>query len=150
MRIFLLFLTLAAFLQSSFLGVNLVLLLIAARSLILKDQDNYLIAFISGIILGILLTQNLGFWALVFLLVVKLIQLIKELPFTSNIVTVLPIGFLVVLISSFLEQLFFKQSINFTKIIIETLVFLPIYILIKIWEERFVVKPVFKLKLGGK
>lgn len=147
MKSFLGFIILAALLQTAFIPLNLCLILIIARSFIVKDRSNYLLSFIGGIFLSILSGSVIGFWSIVFLMVVKLIQIIKSLPILSNFQTALPISILILTVISFLEQQLFNQTINFYKILWESLTLLLLYFLVKFWEERFVVRSEIKLKI---
>lgn len=52
MKTLLLLIALFAFLQSAFLPINLVLVLIIARSLIVDDRENLFLAFFGGLILS--------------------------------------------------------------------------------------------------
>lgn len=147
MKLFILFLILAGFIQTSFAGLNLCLVLLICRSFIVRDQLNLIMAFVIGIFLGILSAQNIGFWALVFLLAVEAIQVVKTLPILDNAKTLLPVSLLVVTMAAVSEAFLFGQSMNFTKILWETLLSLPIFLLLRFWEERFIVTPGIKLRI---
>lgn len=149
MKSFLGFLIIAALLQTAFIPFNLCLILIIARSFIVNDRSNYFLAFFGGIFLSILSGSVIGFWPIVFLAVVKLIQIIKGMPILSNFQTILPISTLILILISFLEQLFFNQTINFMRIFWESLILFVLYFLVKFWEERFVVRSEIKLKIRG-
>lgn len=150
MRLFIILILLSAFIQTSFLPINLCLILILSRSLVSYKRSNYILGTVSGIILGVLNGQNIGFWALVFLIVSAIIHSTKKLPFSFTYITVIPIAFLASLMVSFLEKTFFGQTINFVKVFIEAFLTLPAYIFIKFWEERFVVRTDIKLKISNK
>ncbi|MBI2022593.1 hypothetical protein HYS97_01970 [Candidatus Daviesbacteria bacterium] len=147
MRISILAILIAAFIQTSFLQVNLCLVLIICRSLIVERDSDYPIAFFSGLLLGILSSQNLGFWPVVFLILVKLIKLFKKLPFSSNYLTILPISLVLILSTAFLEKLIFNQSLNYLKIVFEFILILPTYVAMLFWEDRFVIEKDIKLKI---
>ena len=147
MWIFYLLLILAALLQTTFIPVNLVLILILARSFIAEDRSNYFAAFGAGIILGVMSTQNIGIWATIFLVVVRIIHLIKRLPIFENARTFLPTALLILLTVKFFEMLIFSQKTDYRVVVIEAVVSMPIFWMIRIWEERFIVKPQIKLKL---
>lgn len=149
MRLFIFLLLLSAFLQTSFLQINLCLILLISRSFAYEESENYYAALFGGLLLGFLSTANLGFWPIVFLLVVKLAHLIRRLPITANFLTVIPASLLIILVSSYVESLSYKTTINFVLIVLEAVLALPIYLLIRYWEERFVVKPELKLKIRG-
>lgn len=137
----------AAFIQSSFLPLNLVLIMLICRSLVIEETVNYYLALGSGLLLGILSPLNLGFWPLLFIVIVKLVQLLRKLPVLANLFTVLPISFLILTAVLYLQQLFFGQSIDFKLVVIETLLVLPTFIFFRFWEERFIIKPELKLRI---
>ncbi len=145
MKTFILILIIAAFLQSSFIPINLVLILLISRSLSLIDQANLAAAFLGGILLGLLSAANLGFWALVFLMVVKLIELIKKLPFSVNILTIIPVSLLLILAVEYSQQLLLGQTLSLTKVIVETVLVLPTYFVFNLLE-RGAFTPELKLR----
>lgn len=147
MRVYLLALILIALIQSSLLPINLCLCAIIAKSFASYGKENYYLALITGITLGILSTINLGFWALILLIVVWITHLVRKLPITTNYLTILPVSFGIILVVTLLESFFLNQKINYWIIIIESVLTLPLFVLIKIWEERFVVRDDIKLKL---
>lgn len=146
MKAFMLILIVAALLQSSVVPFNLVLLLLLARSLVKPSLGNLWLGFFSGILLGLLTSQNLGFYALVLVGMVELMNLLKSAPVSSNYLTV-PLVAAVLLIVSVLEQLFLHQLSNWNLIVVETALFLPVFVTVKFWEERFIPTPAIKLKL---
>ena len=75
---------LSAFLQTSFVGANIVLLFLVCRSFIVESRMNYFLAFFSGLLISILAVQNLGFWALVFLIAVKIGHFNPEILYFSG------------------------------------------------------------------
>lgn len=140
-------LLIAAFFQTTFLPINLVLIIIITRSLAYEEALNYYLAIYAGIILGVLSSTNLGIYGIIFLANVKLAHLLRKLPVTANVFTVVVISFALFLSTAFFEMIFLKNSINFQKILIESAISLPIFIIIRIWEERFIVRPNVKLKI---
>jgi hypothetical protein len=149
MRPFLIILILAVFIQSSFIPLNLVLVLLIVRVFVVEDTANYWFGLLSGTMLGILTSVNLGFWTLFFLLAVKLIYLIRKNSLTHNTFAIVPIAFIFCLLAGFYEKLFLSQTVNFYKISAEALITFPFYIFFRYWEERFIVKRDTKLKLRG-
>src|SRR3989344_8289481 len=116
MKLFFLAFLLAAFIQTSFLDINLCLMLIIARSFVVERPSNYTVAFGGGIILGFLSGQNLGYLAVIFLITTKLIQIFKKLPISSNFLTVIPISAVIMVIFAWLESLFFNRTFNLLKV----------------------------------
>lgn len=149
MKLFILLLILIALIQTSFLPFNLVLVALLSRSLITEAVENYYLAFGIGIFLGVLASQNIGFWPIVFLLTVKLAYIVKKFPLSANAFTVIPIALVVLVGVEFLQQLVFAQSFDFKKTVTEAALTFPAYLIIKFWEERFIVKREIKLKIRG-
>jgi len=147
MKTLLLLITLFAFLQSAFLPVNLVLILIAARGLVSDDRQSLYIAFFGGLILGFLMQVNLGYYPLIFLLVVKTAFLIKKLPVSFNLLVIFISGIFLIGIGNVLSIIFIQQEFKLHIYIIEILLFVPFYYLVRFWEERFSVKPHQKLRI---
>lgn len=145
MKLFILLLTLAAFIQTAFLPINLCLVLLIARSLVTVERTNLYAAFISGIILGLLSGANLGFRPLIFLIIVEIAQIFKKLPISTTLFLI-PLSFGLIFIANLLESLLFGQHINVQSMVLEMIVLPLAYLLIRFWEERFVVKPGIKLR----
>lgn len=147
MKIFLLVIVLASFLQSAFLPINFVLVLIVARSLVVEDTGNYFLAFFGGLILSFLTQANLGYWPIIFLIVVKLAYMIKKIPVSFNPLIIFISGAILILITDYSGLLFSQQSFSLWIYLTEIILILPIYFISKIWEERFTVKKHTKLRI---
>lgn len=148
MRLFIFTLILASFIQTAFLEIPLCLTMLICRSFVTEEKQNYYLAFFSGLLLGLLSTQNIGFWPLIFLVIVKLTHLIRKLPFTANFLSIVPITFILLTLALYSESLISNSKIIFGNIYLSTILSLPIFLMIKFWEERFTVKPGIKLKIG--
>lgn len=139
---------LSAFLQTSFIGIDILLLILVCRSFILESRANYFLAFVTGMLISLLAVQNLGFWALIYLLVVKIGHVFGKLPFNRGLLTLVPAVVISVLFSTVLQWLVLGITINWTKPIIEIFVAIPIYFLLDFWEDRFMAHTTnVKLKL---
>ena len=147
MKTLLLLITLFAFLQSAFLPVNLVLVVLVARSLIVSDRDNLYLAFFGGMILGFLTQINLGYFPLVFILIVKLGEFIKTFPVSFNMLMIFVTGAVLVAIVGGLNMVFINQNMSLYIHLIEAILVVPFYFVIRLWEERFVVKAHMKLRM---
>lgn len=147
MRLIFLLTLIGIFAQTSFLPLNLALIIILTRTLVVDEPSNYYLAFFAGILLGVQSLTNLGFYPLVFVILVKAINLFKKSPFSNNLLLIIPVSFLVFILMSFLEKIFLTTEINFQKIALEMFLSIPIYLFIRFWEERFVVKPNIKLRI---
>ncbi len=148
MKIFLLILLIAIFLQASVVNLNLCLILLVVRSLVVEKRENLYLAFIAGIFLGLLTTRNLGFYPLVFVLLIKLLSILNRSRVTpANYLLVLPICAIIFTSFEYLELFLFGQSVKFIKIIVEILLVIPIFLITTILEDRFTPKGGMKLKM---
>lgn len=147
MKLFIFILILAAFLQSSFIPINLCLILLICRSLALDEKANYVIGFITGLFLGILTSVNLGFWPLIFVIVVKLVHLSRKSPISAYALTILPLTFSISLLVLYIQTFIFSQTFNITPAITQAALALPLFFLIRFWEERFELRPEIKLRV---
>lgn len=139
MNVFIGLLIFAAFLQTSFVPVNMVLVLIVARSLLIDARSNYFLAFSAGILLGVLSAQNIGYWPIILLIAVKVTYLIRKLPFNIGLPTFLLALALSLTIQILAEYLFLHHSINWTKPLTEFITGIPIFLFIRFWEDRFMI-----------
>lgn len=147
MKTILLFITLFAFLQSAFLPINLVLVVLIARSLVAEGRDNLFLAFFGGLILGFLTQVNLGYYPIVFVFVVKLAGMLKRMPVSFNFLMILILGAILILFSALIDSLFIKIPFSIYPHLIEIVLVIPTYSLVKLWEGRFVAKSHMKLKV---
>lgn len=113
----------------------------------MDDKSNLYLAFFGGILLGLLMSVNIGFYTLLFIIIVEILRMLRRFAISANILVVPPITFVFLLVISYLEQLFFHQTFSLGNLIVQALLALPIYILVRFWEERFVVAPPLKLKI---
>lgn len=150
MRLFLLIIVLICFAQTTFLPINLCLVFLVSRALVTEDTANYASACTGGILLGVLTSLNIGFWALFFLVSVKLISFIRLLPLFSHWMLVVPVTFGCSLIASSLLQQFFGQTIQMSHIYIEAILSLPVYICMRYWYEHISFRTEMKLKIRGR
>lgn len=147
MKLFILFLILSIFLQTTLISLHLCAIFIISRSLVVEDRKNYYLAFIAGIFLSLLSIKNLAFYPLIFLIFVKIIHLIHRLPVASSLLMIIPIFASSLLLIMLLEWVVFGVSLDFIKFFWELVLSVPVYAFVKFWEERFVVKPHIRLKI---
>lgn len=147
MKLFIFILLIAAFLQTSFIPLNLCLIILICRSYAIHQKENYYLALYAGIFLGILSSANLGFWPLIMIPTVFIIHTIRLLPITGRVLTIIPVALLLLLASSGLEKLILNTAFVWWYPMISSIIALPIFIVIREWEERFITKKGIKLKL---
>lgn len=141
-------LILLSFLQSTILGVDLILVVLIARSLTVEDKENYFFAFGLGLLISYLTGQPLGLYSLVYLLLVKVVYLVKLISVGNHYLMILPIVLILSSLTQFIQNMFFSAAFTFSPVIAQTLLAIPIYLAVKFWEERFIPKKEIKLRLG--
>lgn len=141
-------LVLLAFLQSTILPFNLVFLWLLSRAFLVEEKANYYLAFFLGLLLSLLLNYPLGFLSLIYLLAVLTIRLIKAAQLSSSWLAILPLSALLLLLDLGAKSLILKNSLDFSSLIWQIILILPIFFLLKFWEERLIIKSEIKLKLG--
>ena len=146
MKLFIFLLLIAAFLQTSFISLNLCLIILICRSYAIHQKENYYLALFSGIFLGILSSANLGFWPLIMIGTVFIIHAIRLLPITGRVLTIVPVALLVLFSASGLEKLLLNTTFVWWQPILSAIIALPIFIVVREWEERLITKPGIKLK----
>ncbi len=139
---------LLSFLQSTFINIDLVLLIIICRSLIMEDQKNYYLAFGVGLLLAYLTEQPLGIVSIFSFVVIRIVYLLTKTALGNYWLIVIPLVAIIYSVEQLIEQLFFQSPFDLKEIIILAILSLPIYLLMKIWEERFIPKKEIRLKLG--
>jgi rod shape-determining protein MreD len=141
-------LSLLAFFQVTFIPLDLVLIVLVIRAFIRVEESNLYLAFFFGLLISLLEQNLLGIHSLVYLTLVQLSHLVTKAPFSKNVLTVIPLVFVALLIDDvIISAMTFKSIQLFPKIIIETTLVLPIYIVLRIWEERFIIRNEIKLKI---
>lgn len=136
-------LILLAFLQTSILPVNFGLILILVRAFIKQDRANFLLGLSFGLLLSHLMHLPLGLLSAVFVILVELVYLWSKTPIARNALTILPISVVALLI---VEKLSGTTQI-WPQIFWEIILILPIYLLVRFWEEQFTPPREIKLRV---
>lgn len=147
MKLFIFLIFIAAFLQTSFIPLNLCLLLLICRSYTVHESKNYYLALIAGVLLGILTSFNTGFYSLIFIGAVFLIHGIRLLPVTGRFLTVIPVAWVILVSAMAIENLFYQVAFNIWLPTIASILALPVYLIVREWEDRFIAKSGIKLKV---
>lgn len=141
-------LIIASFLQNTILPVNLVLIVLICRSLVRVDKTNLYLAFGFGLLNSYLSVTVLGLESLLFLGIVQAVQMLSRSRFASSAFLIIPLCIFFLSLNYLVLSLTTHNSVVlFPRILWEGLISLPIYYLIKLWEERFVVRKELKLKV---
>lgn len=146
MKTLIIILIAAAFLQTTILPIEFVLLILICRAYIKSGKENLYLAFAFGLLVSHLNTASLGLQSMVYLAIVLMTESLSKLRLAGNPLLIVPIS----LVFLFLNQIFFSminhQSLEVSNIIFASLLSLPILYLIRFWEERFIVQREIKLR----
>jgi rod shape-determining protein MreD len=148
MKALILILILLAFLQSTILPINVVLVVLVIRAYIKTNANNLYLAFGIGMLVSLLTNVSLGIDSFIYLVFVELTHLLSKSAFSKNVLTVIPLIFIELgiyhLITAFItHQTFFIWS----NLIIETLISMPVYIGLRFFEDRFLIRKEVKLRV---
>lgn len=147
MKTLVVILIIASFLQTAILPINLVLIILICRSYIKISKASLYLAFGFGLLISHLSLVNLGFYSVVYLFATQITESLSKVRLAGNSLLILPISFVLLTVSHILTSIFLHQSLQiFPKVIIESIISLPILIMVRIWEERFIVRGDIKLK----
>lgn len=149
MKPLILVLIIISFIQSTILPLDLVLIILICRSFVEARQGNFWLAFSFGLLLSALSGQPLGLLSLFYLAAVLAAGTLKQSRFSSTWITVLPMSLAILLSGQLLVSLLNKTAFSLTAVFYQLALVLPTFLIISFWEERFVVKPEVKLKIGN-
>lgn len=135
-------LILLAFLEAATLPIKLVLTVLLIRAFIRQDSANLFLAFFLGLLLSHLQNLPLGLNALVFLILVEAVYLWSKTTFSHNLWTAVPVIGVLLFAAEFITG-----AGQYMNILWELLLVPLIYLSVRFWEERFIIRPEQKLKL---
>lgn len=141
MRTTIFILVLAAFFQTTVLPINLVLIILICRAYLRPEQSNLFLAFAFGLMTAYLTLDNLGFQSLTYLILVQLAQVFSKVRFFTHSFLIVPLTFSLLSINAIVNS-----SQILPNYLVESILSLPIFYLVKLWEERFIVPKDIKLK----
>jgi len=131
-----------AFLQTSVLPLNIVLIILICRSYLRTDKANLFLAFAFGLLLSYLNLNLMGFLSIIYLIIIQATQILSKTRLAGNSLLIVPLVFIALSINDLL-----LRDFNLTKIILESIFSLPIFYIVRIWEERFIVRKEIRLKV---
>lgn len=139
-------LILISFLQNTLVPVDLVMLVLISRSFLIDEKLNYYLAFFLGLLISFLSSSSLGGVSLIYLCLVMLISIFRKTQFATYWLVIVPATLVLASLTQFLEMFLMGHKFNLSVVIWQIVLILPIYLLIKFWEERFIPKKDIKLK----
>ncbi len=137
----------AAFLQSTILPIELCLLILICRSYIKSGKENLYLAFAFGLLVAHLNTVSLGLQSMVYLSFVLMTEGLSKIRLAGNPLLIVPISLVFLFLNQIIFSMINHQSLEVSNIIFASLLSLPALYLIRLWEERFVVRKEIKLKI---
>lgn len=142
-------LIITSFLQSAIIPLDLVLVILICRAFVKEEKENFYLAFGFGILVPFLNGHILGLQSIIYLLIVFLTHLISKSRFAKNsLYLIVPSSFVFLSLSSMVNSLLTHMSIQlFPRVILETLLCVPVFYFLRVWEERFIVRKDIKLKV---
>ncbi|MFH0936693.1 MAG: hypothetical protein V1808_00145 [Candidatus Daviesbacteria bacterium] len=141
-------LLLLSFIQASLLPWNFVLLILISRFLIVDDKANLYLAFGFGLLLSSLLNLPWGSLSLLYLSFLLIVNLIKKAPFAGFWLIILPLALVILVFNQLMENVLTSSSFQLFSLVPQVILVIPIYFLMRFWEERYRPRQEIKLKMG--
>lgn len=147
MKTLIVILIIASFMESTILPIDLVLIILIARSYIRSDKSNLWLAFSFGLLIAFFNLTALGIQSLIYLTLVAISEGLSKSRLAGNSFLIIPLSFVLLSLNQLISASFFGESFLFPKIVLDAVFSLPILYLIRLWEERFIVQKGIKLKV---
>ncbi|MBI2599507.1 hypothetical protein HYW43_01135 [Candidatus Daviesbacteria bacterium] len=148
MKTLIIVLIIASLLQSTILPIDLVLIILICRSFIKLDQANLFLAFSFGLLDSHLNLIPLGLNSLIYLFIIQITQTLSKSRLAGNSLLICPLSLILLSAYQLISSLFLQQTPQlFPKVLWEGLAALPIFYIVRLWEERFIVYKDIKLKI---
>ncbi|MBI4038874.1 hypothetical protein HY384_02850 [Candidatus Daviesbacteria bacterium] len=142
-------LIIVAFLQTTILPIDLVLIILICRSYIKVGKLNLILGFWLGLLVSFLDLTPLGVQAVIYLFIIQLVQVLSKFPLAGNSLLIVPISLILLSLNHFFISLAAQTTTQlFPKVIVESLLSLPVLYLLRLWEDRFFVRKEIRLKIA--
>ncbi|MBI2601012.1 hypothetical protein HYW42_03600 [Candidatus Daviesbacteria bacterium] len=151
MKTLLALLIIVAFLQTTILPFDLVVVILILRSVVKADQLNLYLGFGMGLLVSHLSAIPIGVDSIIYLVLIQITRSFAKSQFSENIFLFLPLAVVLLIISNVSKALIFNQSISlWPEVATQILLAIPVYYALKLWEERFIFKKEIKLRYSEK
>lgn len=148
MKTLIVVLIIISFIQSAILPLDLVLIVLICRSYIRTDKANLYLAFSFGLLNGHLNLTSMGLQSLLYLILVSVTESLSKSRLAGNSFLIIPLSLVLVSINQAVLSIFTGGSIQlYPKTLWEAALSLPIFYLVRLWEERFIVRRGIKLRI---
>ncbi|MCL4366307.1 hypothetical protein M1437_03710 [Patescibacteria group bacterium] len=147
MKTLIIILIIASFIQTTILPINLVLIVLICRAYIKSETNNLYLAFAFGLVTSHLNLTILGLQSLIYLVAVWVTHLLSKLRLAGNPLLIMPICLVFLSLNQIINVGINYIVLDFPKLIFQAVLSLPILYLVRLWEERFIVRKEIKLKI---
>jgi len=147
MKTLIIVLTIASFIQTTILPLDLVLLILICRAYLKPIKSNLILSFVFGLIISHLELTPLGIHSIIYLILIQLTESVSKFRLAVNSLLIIPVAFVILSLNQAALSLISHRTIEFPKVIFESLLSLPVFYLIRLWEERFIVRREIRLKI---
>ncbi|MBI2018872.1 hypothetical protein HYS96_04175 [Candidatus Daviesbacteria bacterium] len=148
MKTLIIVLIIAAFIQTTLLPLDLLLIILICRAYIKTGKENLYLAFLFGLLISHLTLTLIGVKSVLYLILIQITQVLSKSRLAGNSVSLIPLVFVLLSANQITNVFLLQQTIQiFPRILIESIISLPILYLIRLWEERFIVRADIKLKV---
>ncbi|OGE37069.1 hypothetical protein A3D79_00565 [Candidatus Daviesbacteria bacterium RIFCSPHIGHO2_02_FULL_39_8] len=128
--------------------VDLVLIILICRSFIKEEDKNLYLTFAFGLLVAHLNGNLIGTQSIIYLVTIFATHLIQRSRFAKNWILIIPLSLIFFSLNTATLSVLTNQSIQlFPKVVWETLLIVPAFHLLRIWEERFIPKKDIKLRV---
>lgn len=134
MKTLIIILIIISFVQTAIWPLDLVLIILISRAYLKAQKSNLFLAFFLGLLISHLTLGPMGIKSIVYLAVVQIIQVLSKSRLAGHPFLIVPLSFVFSLLDG-----------NFYLAVVVAISSLPIFYLIKLWEERF--SPAKEIKL---
>lgn len=131
--------------QSSIIPVNITYIFILAYSYFSMKSSDYILAFISGLILSLLSSQNLGTYPIIFILAVFLIHLSRKIPVSAHLIIFIIFSSAILFSTSQFLALLSRHSVVYIYLLIEIILSLITYFILHFFKFKHSSKQTNKL-----
>lgn len=148
MKTLIFILIIMSFLEETIIPLNLVLLILICRAYIREESENLYLGFGFGLLSSFLTLNSLGINSLIYLFLIQITQVLSRTRLARNPLLIVPISFCLLAAYEVIASLILNVSFQLLpKVLLMSFLSLPIFYIVRLWEERFVVKRDIKLKL---
>lgn len=147
MKTLVVILIIVAFLQTTILPIDLVLLILICRAFVKSDRSNLYLGFFFGFLTSHLSLSYLGVQSLIYLVIIQVTESLSKSRLTGHPFWIVPVSFSFLSLNQLINSLFTYQIFSLQKILFASFLSLPTLFLVRLWEERFIVRKEIKLKV---